>query len=210
MATIVTRAGKGGVPLTFTELDTNFTELNTKKIERDGSVDFTSAQSFAAGTAAAPSIRFVGATTTGWSAPSGAPTLSVSGVSSLSVSTNRALSISVPVSGNHTIDQGIGSVEIGFRSIPRRTTSGTLVAQDRGCCVVVSAGITIPSAVFSAGDAVTIFNNTTGNITLTSGGGLTMRQAGTTNTGNRTLGPNGIATIWYDASNVCIVTGNVS
>lgn len=36
MSTIVTRAGKGA-PLTNTEVDTNFTNLNTDKLEKDGS-----------------------------------------------------------------------------------------------------------------------------------------------------------------------------
>ena len=36
MSTIVTRAGKGS-PLTNTEVDTNFTNLNTDKLEKDGS-----------------------------------------------------------------------------------------------------------------------------------------------------------------------------
>ncbi|HSG51710.1 MAG TPA: hypothetical protein VLA40_06355, partial [Rheinheimera sp.] len=37
MSTIVTRAGKGS-PLTNTEVDSNFTNLNTDKLESDGSV----------------------------------------------------------------------------------------------------------------------------------------------------------------------------
>jgi hypothetical protein len=40
MATIVTRVGKGS-PLTFTELDSNFTNLNTEKLERNGSIAMT-------------------------------------------------------------------------------------------------------------------------------------------------------------------------
>lgn len=51
MAVIVTRAGKGTF-LTFTEMDSNFTNLNTAKVEKDGSVGFDN------GTAAAPSLKF--------------------------------------------------------------------------------------------------------------------------------------------------------
>ena len=59
MATIVTRAGKGS-PLTHTEVDTNFTNLNTNKLE---------AGAIALGSAATPSISFTGDTNTGIYSP---------------------------------------------------------------------------------------------------------------------------------------------
>ena len=59
MTTIVTRAGKGS-PLTHTEVDTNFTNLNTNKFET---------AAIPLGTAAAPSISFVGRANTGIYSP---------------------------------------------------------------------------------------------------------------------------------------------
>ena len=59
MTTIVTRAGKGS-PLTHTEVDTNFTNLNTNKLE---------AGAIALGSAATPSISFTGDTNTGIYSP---------------------------------------------------------------------------------------------------------------------------------------------
>ena len=64
MTTIVTRAGKGS-PLTHTEVDTNFTNLNTNKFET---------AAIPLGTLAAPSISFVGDANTGAYSP-GADTL---------------------------------------------------------------------------------------------------------------------------------------
>jgi hypothetical protein len=64
MTTIVTRTGKGS-PLTHVEVDTNFTNLNTAKLE---------AGAIALGSAAAPSISFTGDTNTGIFSP-GADTL---------------------------------------------------------------------------------------------------------------------------------------
>jgi len=49
--------------------------------------------------------------------------------------------------------------------------------------------------VFSVGQAVTIYNNTTGNITITQGTNVTLRQAGASGTGNRTLAQRGLATV---------------
>ena len=64
MATIVTRAGKGS-PLTHTEVDTNFTNLNTNKLET---------AAIPLGTLAAPSISFLSDANTGIYSP-GADTL---------------------------------------------------------------------------------------------------------------------------------------
>jgi len=64
MTTIVTRAGKGS-PLTHTEVDTNFTNLNTNKLET---------AAIPLGTLAAPSISFVNDANTGIYSP-GAYTL---------------------------------------------------------------------------------------------------------------------------------------
>jgi hypothetical protein len=101
----------------------------------------------------------------------------------------------------------INGVSIGYRSIPRSTTSGTAAAGDVGKCIAVSAGITIPNATFAAGDAVSIYNDSAASVTITQGASLTLRQAGTTNTGNRTLGARGMATIWFNSSSEAIISG---
>lgn len=83
-----------------------------------------------------------------------------------------------------------------------------------GKCLEISAGITIPANVFSAtgveGDLFTVFNNTSGSLILTQGGGLTLRLGGTTTTGNRTVTAFGLATLWFPITTVCIAVGNVT
>jgi hypothetical protein len=83
------------------------------------------------------------------------------------------------------------------RDIPQvvQTTSYTLVAADAGDHIFTTAGVTVPSGVFVVGQAVTIYNNTTGNITITQGTNVTLRQAGTSGVGNRTLAQRGLATV---------------
>ncbi len=100
-----------------------------------------------------------------------------------------------------------GGIEIGYRSIPRRTTTTTAVVGDRGGCVAVSAGFTIPDSVFSAGDAISVYNDSASPVTITQGSGLTLRQAGTTATGNRTLAARGLATIWFNSASEAIISG---
>ncbi len=97
--------------------------------------------------------------------------------------------------------------EIGFRDIPISPTTGTLVVNDRGQCLPLSANVTIPSGVFNGGAAVTVYNDSAASITLIQGSGLTLRLAGTTTTGNRTLSPRGMATIWFRSGAEAIVSG---
>lgn len=96
------------------------------------------------------------------------------------------------LSGATTRDS-IGNV----RDIPQnsQTTSYTLVATDAGKHVFTTSGVTVPSGVFSVGQAVSIYNNTTGNITITQGTNVTLRQAGASGTGDRTLAQRGLATV---------------
>ena len=61
--------------------------------------------------------------------------------------------------------------------------------------------------MFSIGDAVSIYNNSTSNQTITQGTSVTLRQAGSANTGNRTLKQRGICTVLCVASNEFIISG---
>jgi hypothetical protein len=101
----------------------------------------------------------------------------------------------------------VNGIEIGFRNIPRRTTTTTAVVGDRAGCIAVTANITIPNAVFDEGDALSIFNNSASPITIIQGTSFTLRQAATSNTGNRTLAGRGLATIWFNSANEGIVSG---
>ena len=77
-----------------------------------------------------------------------------------------------------------------------KTTTYTLQASDAGKHIsITSGGVLVPVSVFSVGDAVTIFNNSGSNQTITQNANVTLRYAGTTSTGNRTLAGYGICTI---------------
>lgn len=87
------------------------------------------------------------------------------------------------------------------------STGGTAVVGDRGALVSVTGGVTIPASVFAANDTFTIYNNSASNITLTQGSGLTLRQVGTANTGNRTLAQRGLATVVFISATEAVVSG---
>jgi hypothetical protein len=97
-----------------------------------------------------------------------------------------------------------------LRSIPQnaQTAAYTLVAADAGKHIsITTGGVTIPSGVFSTGDAITVYNNSGSNQTITQGASTTVRQGGTANTGNRTLAQYGLATILCVASNTFVISG---
>ncbi len=81
----------------------------------------------------------------------------------------------------------------------------TLVAADDQRLVTTTSNITVPTGVFSAGDAITIYNNSGSNITINQGG--TMYLVGTSTSGNRVLAERGLATIVCVASNTFVISG---
>jgi hypothetical protein len=146
-----------------------------------------------------------------WSTASSGVT-SVSGTGSAN---GLSLSGTVTSTGNITLSGSVTSVAagatidgvtIGYRSIPRSTTSVTAVVGDVGKCIAVTAGITIPNSTFAAGDAISIYNDSGSAITITAGV-TTLRLGGTTTTGNRTLAVRGLATIWFNSATEAIISG---
>jgi hypothetical protein len=126
-----------------------------------------------------------------------------------------SLSGTVTTSGNITLSGSVTSVAtgatidgvtIGYRNIPRSTTSGTATTGDVGKVIAVTAGITIPNSTFAAGDAVSIYNDSAATITITASI-TTLRQAGTANTGNRTLAARGMATVWFNSATEAVISG---
>jgi len=101
------------------------------------------------------------------------------------------------------------------RAIPpvgTKTSSYTLTTSDVGQYVQVGSGgsIVIPDATFSEGDAISVFNNTTGGITITCSI-TTAYIAGTdSDKASVTLATRGVATILFISGTVCVMTGNVS
>ena len=89
-----------------------------------------------------------------------------------------------------------------------QTTGYTFVVGDAGKHIsITTGGVTVPSGIFAVGDVVSVYNNSGSNQTITQGTSVTLRQAGTASTGNRTLAQYGIATVLCVASNTFVITG---
>lgn len=97
-------------------------------------------------------------------------------------------------------------------AVGTKTSSYTLATGDVGKYVQVGTGgsITIPDATFSEGDAVSIFNNTTGNITITCSITTAYISGTDTDQASVTLATRGVATILFISGTVCVITGSVA
>jgi len=111
-----------------------------------------------------------------------------------------------------SITNASGSITINATgsTLNSQTTGYTLVAGDAGKAIsITTGGVTVPASVLSAGNIVTIYNNSASSQTITQGASLTLQWAGQTasTTGNRTLGLYGIATILYITSTNAVISG---
>lgn len=124
--------------------------------------------------------------------------------------------LGTPSSGTLSSCTVDGTNAVGYRNIPQsgsaKTTSYALVTADIGKVIEVGTGgsITVPDATFAAGDAVIIFNNTSGSITMTMT--ITNAYIAGTDTDKATISvaTRGVANILFVTGTTCVVTGNVS
>lgn len=90
---------------------------------------------------------------------------------------------------------------------PSSETSGTLTRASANRTIQATGDITINNSVFSAGDIILIYAGASAR-NITQGSGVTMRLAGTTTTGTRTLAARGVAVLFFVSASEVIVGGN--
>jgi len=113
------------------------------------------------------------------------------------------------------MDSSGNGYKVGFRNVPAvgtKTASYTLATTDLGKYVQVgtSGAIVIPDATFAEGDIVSIFNNTSGNITITCSITTAYISGTDTDKATMTLATRGIATVFFISGTVCVVSGSVT
>jgi hypothetical protein len=134
-------------------------------------------------------------------------TVTTLGSTSANISTLTGTSATIT-----TILDGVGNV----RNIPSagaaKTSKYTLSISDLGEFVTIgtSGSIEVPNDIFAAGNAVSIYNDTTANATIS----LTITTAyiAGTNTDKNSvaLATRGLATILFVNPSLCVISGNVS
>lgn len=116
---------------------------------------------------------------------------------------------------NYTVTFPAETMTVGFRNVPAvgtKTGSYTLEVGDVGKYVQVGSGgsITIPNSTFAEGDVVSVFNNTSGNVTITCSITTAYIAGLDSDKATMTLATRGVATILFISGTVCVVSGNVS
>ena len=110
-----------------------------------------------------------------------------------------------------SVTTGTVSDQIGdLRDVPinNQTSAYILAASDEGKTVsITTGGVTVNANILAAGAIVSIYNNSGSSQTITQGATVTLRQAGTANTGNRTLAQYGVCTVLCVASNTFVISG---
>ena len=135
----------------------------------------------------------------------------------LDIKTGGTTAISIGTSQSVTISNGpLSDADGNIRAVPSvgaaKTAEYTLTISDVGNYVTLGSGggITILDDVFTAGDVVSIFNDTTGDTTITCTI-TTAYLAGTdTDQASLTLATRGIATVLFTSASACVLTGNLT
>ena len=111
------------------------------------------------------------------------------------------------------ITNASGSITIAATgsTLNSQTSAYIVAATDAGKCIsITTGGVTVNNSIMSAGNIVTIYNNSASSQTITQGTGVTLQWAGqsSSTTGNRTLGLYGIATIIFLSASSAVITGS--
>ena len=122
--------------------------------------------------------------------------------------TTGAYTTTLKLNPNGAVEDSKGDVR---QIIYQNKTSGyTLVASDAGKAIHISTGgVTINNSLFSAGDAVSIINNSGSDQTITQGSGVTLYNSSDASTGNKTLSGRGMCTVWFSSASVGYISGNI-
>jgi hypothetical protein len=123
--------------------------------------------------------------------------------------------LGTPASGNLTNCTVEGTNTIGYRKIPQsgseKTTAYTLATTDVGKLIGIgsSGSIVVPNSTFANGDAVSLFNNTAGNVTVTLNTTTAYLSGTATAKASVALLARGVATVLFYSGTVCVVSGSV-
>ena len=124
--------------------------------------------------------------------------------------------LGTPSSGNLNSCTADGTNPVGYRNIPNsgaKTTAYTLVATDVGKFIELGTGgsVVVPASIFAAGDAISIFNNTSGSISCTCSAITDFYKGGTdADISTFSVTTRGVATILFITATRAVVTGNLA
>ena len=112
----------------------------------------------------------------------------------------------------NTISDTAGKIRAIPKSGSAKTSNYTLTTVDVGQLIELGTGgaISILDNIFATGDVISVFNNTSGNTTITCSITTAYISGVDTDKATVTLATRGICTILFISSTVCVITGNIS
>lgn len=139
--------------------------------------------------------------------------LQTGGTTAIAIDASQAVTVTNSLtSTNGTFTDTYGKVRAIPQSGSDKTTSYTLATTDVGRMITVSTSgsVVVPNSTFSAGDVVSVFNNTASGVTITTNPTSTYIAGTNTTKASVTLATRGLATLWFYSGTVCVISGNVS
>ena len=117
--------------------------------------------------------------------------------------------LTIATDGNATFAGTVSDSKGNLRSIPKTIVNSNHVATaaDAGKCIYIAYDVHFNPSVFSAGDAVTIVNNSGNDETIKQNTGFTLYNTADGSTGDRTLAGRGMATVWFADHNIGYISG---
>jgi len=96
-----------------------------------------------------------------------------------------------------------------LRRVPSTSPSSNHVATaaDAGKVIYIAYDVHFNPSVFSAGDVVTVINNSGNDETIHQGSNFTLYNTADASTGNRTLAGRGMCTVWFADHNIAYISG---
>ena len=197
---------RGGFSLTFKTVSGTGVTLVNNKIHIVYS-DGTNVTDISGSSLANTTLQQVvsnGSTSDGTISVSNVTVTNTTNVSGITVSDNVTAANNITTTAGNMVDQK-GEV----RLVPTNTQASTytFVAADHGKVILASGNITVPPSIFSAGQTITVYNNTGSNLTISRGTGVTMYWSTDGTNANRTLATRGVATVLCVGSNTFVITG---
>jgi hypothetical protein len=127
-----------------------------------------------------------------------------------------APALGIPASGNLISCTADGTNPVGYKNLPASSSITSIynpVASDAGKILILGSGgnISLTASVFAAGDAFSVFNNTSSTITCNVQAITTVYKSGfDTDVRTFDLSTRGIATIVFITSTVAVVSGSIT
>jgi hypothetical protein len=197
---------RGGFSLTFkTVSGTGVTLINNKiHIVYSDGTNVTDISGSSLANTTLQQVVSNGSTSDGTISVSNVTVTNTTNVSGITVSDNVTAANNITTTAGNMVDQK-GEV----RLVPTNTQASTytFVAADHGKVILASGNITVPPSIFSAGQTITVYNNTGSNLTISRGTGVTMYWSTDGTNANRTLATRGVATVLCVGSNTFVITG---